>query len=75
MKAKAQHVSDKHVPLLLVRHYYAQVKYQGHLTEGAIKAAGQAGKRLIYSVLHKCVTCCRRKNARTAHGRLATGAP
>lgn len=52
---------DDHVSLLLVRHHHAQVKHQGrHLTEGAVRAAGLwllGGKRLINSVLHKCVTC------------------
>lgn len=52
---------DDHISLLLVRHYHAQVKHQGrHLTEGAVRAAGLwllGGKRLINSVLHKCVTC------------------
>ncbi|KAK7892056.1 hypothetical protein WMY93_024019 [Mugilogobius chulae] len=52
---------NSHVSLLLVRHYHAQVKHQGrHFTEGALRAAGYwiiSGKRLISSVLHKCVTC------------------
>ncbi|XP_038062985.1 uncharacterized protein LOC119733659 [Patiria miniata] len=50
-----------HVSTLLVRHYHEQVKHQGrHFTEGAIRASGLwivGGKRLINSVLHKCVTC------------------
>ena len=52
---------DNHIALLLVRHHHAQVKHQGrHLTEGAVRAAGLwllGGKRLINSVLHKCITC------------------
>lgn len=52
-----------HISLLIVskENYHAQVKHQGrHLTEGAVRAAGLwllGGKRLINSVLHKCVTC------------------
>lgn len=52
---------DSHIALLLVRHYHEQVKHQGrHLTEGAVRAAGLwilGAKRLISSVLHKCITC------------------
>ncbi|KAF1387159.1 hypothetical protein PFLUV_G00102450 [Perca fluviatilis] len=54
---------DNHVSLLLVRHHHAEVKHQGrHLTEGAVRAAGLwllGGKRIINSILHKCVTCRR----------------
>lgn len=54
---------NDHISLLLVRHYHAQVKHQGRdLTEGTVRAAGfwlLGGKRLINSVLHKCVTCRR----------------
>lgn len=54
---------DSHISLLFVRHHHAQVRHQGrHLTEGAVRAAGlwlMGGKRLINSVLHKCVTCRR----------------
>ncbi len=50
-----------HVTTLLVRHHHDSVKHQGRLfTEGAIRASGLwiiGGKRLICSVLHKCVTC------------------
>ncbi|KAI7804924.1 hypothetical protein IRJ41_023810 [Triplophysa rosa] len=52
---------DNHISLLLVRHHHAEVKHQGrHLTEGAVRTAGLwllGGKRLINSVLHKCITC------------------
>ncbi|XP_054867909.1 uncharacterized protein LOC129347292 [Amphiprion ocellaris] len=52
---------NSHISLLLVRQYHEQVKHQGrHFTEGALRAAGYwiiGGKRLIASVLHKCVTC------------------
>lgn len=54
---------DDHVSLLLVRHHHVQVKHQGrHPMEGAVRAAGLwilGGKRLINSVLQKCVTCCK----------------
>ena len=50
-----------HVSTLLARHYHEQVKHQGrHFTEGAIRASGLwivGGKRLINSILHKCVIC------------------
>ena len=50
-----------HIAKLLVRHYHEQVEHQGrHFTEGAVRASGLwivGGKRLINSVLHKCVTC------------------
>ncbi|XP_042281759.1 uncharacterized protein LOC121906755 [Thunnus maccoyii] len=65
---------DDHVSLLLVRHHHAQVKHQGrHLTEGAVRAAGLwllGGKRLINSVLHKCVTC-RKLRGRIQEQRMA----
>lgn len=52
---------NNHVAKLLVVHNHMQVKHQGrHFTEGAIRAARLwivAGKRLISSVLHRCVTC------------------
>ncbi|XP_061684073.1 uncharacterized protein LOC133505126 [Syngnathoides biaculeatus] len=54
---------QSHVTRLLVSHHHAKVKHQGRqFTEGAIRAAGLwivAGKRLIGSVLHRCVTCCK----------------
>lgn len=52
---------QSHVTRLLVSHYHTKVKHQGRqFTEGAVRAAGLwivAGKRLIGSVLHHCVTC------------------
>ncbi|KAI4894756.1 hypothetical protein NFI96_009065 [Prochilodus magdalenae] len=52
---------DSHISLLLTRHHHELVKHQGrHLTEGAIRAAGFwliGGKRLVNSVIHKCVIC------------------
>ncbi|XP_076144361.1 uncharacterized protein LOC143126351 [Alosa pseudoharengus] len=50
-----------HIATLLVRHYHEQVAHQGrHLTEGAVRSAGLwliGGKRLVSSILRKCVTC------------------
>ncbi|XP_035808144.2 uncharacterized protein LOC118470918 [Amphiprion ocellaris] len=50
-----------HIATLLVRHFHEQVAHQGrHITEGAIRGAGYwiiGGKRLVSSVIHKCVTC------------------
>ncbi|XP_049341522.1 uncharacterized protein LOC125806060 [Astyanax mexicanus] len=50
-----------HIATLLVRHYHEQIVHQGrHITEGAVRAAGYwiiGGKRLVSSVIHKCVTC------------------
>ena len=50
-----------HVTKLMVSHHHAKVQHQGrHFTEGAVRAAGLwvvAGKRLIGSVIHHCVTC------------------
>lgn len=48
-----------HIATLIVRHHHQKVKHQGrHLTEGAIRASGLwlvGGKRLISSIIHKCV--------------------
>lgn len=53
----------RHVATLMVSHYHKKVQHQGrHLTEGAVRAAGLwgvAGKSLISSVIHRCITCCR----------------
>ncbi|XP_040908610.1 uncharacterized protein LOC121191510 [Toxotes jaculatrix] len=50
-----------HIATLLVRYFHEQVAHQGrHITEGAIRAAGYwiiGSKRLVSSVIHKCVTC------------------
>lgn len=52
---------QSHVTRLLVSHYHTKVEHQGRqFTEAAVRAAGLwivAGKRLISSVLHPCVTC------------------
>lgn len=50
-----------HVSTLNVRKFHADVKHQGrHLAEGRIRSSGYwivGGKRLVSSILHKCVTC------------------
>lgn len=50
-----------HVTTLIVRKLHSDVKHQGrHITEGHIRSSGfwiVGGKRLVSSVLHKCVTC------------------
>lgn len=50
-----------HVTTLIVRKLHEDVRHQGrHITEGHIRSSGfwiVGGKRLISSVLHKCVTC------------------
>lgn len=50
-----------HVTTLLVRHYHDKVAHQGrHFTEGALRTAGVwivGGRKLISSILFKCVTC------------------
>jgi hypothetical protein len=52
-----------HLAVLLVRHFHESVKHQGrHFTAGALQSAGYwllGGRRLISSLLHKCVKCCR----------------
>lgn len=52
---------SQHVATLLVRHHHSEVVHQGrHFTEGAIRSAGiwiVGGKRLVSSVIYKCVTC------------------
>ncbi|XP_073504767.1 uncharacterized protein [Phyllobates terribilis] len=52
-----------HVAGLIVQHYHNLVKHQGRLfTEGAIRTAGLwivGAKKLISSVIFKCVTCRR----------------
>ncbi|KAM9828380.1 uncharacterized protein ACBT44_022570 [Syngnathus typhle] len=50
-----------HVAVLLVRYHHEKVAHQGrHITEGALRAAGFwiiGSKRLVSSVIHKCVLC------------------
>lgn len=54
---------NSHIATLLVQHYHERVAHQGrHITEGAIRSAGLwilGGKRLVSSVIHKCVICRR----------------
>ncbi|XP_061819391.2 uncharacterized protein [Nerophis lumbriciformis] len=54
---------DNHISTLLVRYYHEQVAHQGrHFTEGAVRTAGlwiTGSKRLVSSVINKCVTCKR----------------
>lgn len=55
--------AHQHISTLLVLHYHSEVKHQGrHFTEGAVRAAGYwiiGAKRLISSLIHKCVKCRR----------------
>lgn len=50
-----------HVTMLLVKHYHTKVMHQGRqFTESTIRQAGfwiVAGKRLVSSIIHHCVTC------------------
>ncbi|XP_046576736.1 uncharacterized protein LOC124284679 [Haliotis rubra] len=50
-----------HIAQLLAKHFHEHVQHQGrHLTEGAIRNGGfwiVGAKRLISSLLHKCVLC------------------
>jgi hypothetical protein len=50
-----------HLAKLLVNHFHTTVQHQGRLlTEGAVRSGGYwitGGKRLISSLIHKCVTC------------------
>ena len=52
---------NHHISYLLVLHHHSLVKHQGrHFTEGAVRDAGLwiiGAKRLISSVIHKCVIC------------------
>ncbi|XP_071100525.1 uncharacterized protein [Haliotis cracherodii] len=63
-----------HIATLLVRHYHEQVKHQGrHFSEGAVRAAGlwvTSGKRLINSLIYKCVKC-RKLRGREAQQKMA----
>ena len=49
------------IATLIVRFYHSTTQHQGrHLTSGAIRSAGYwivGQKRLVSSILHKCVTC------------------
>ncbi|VDI05251.1 Hypothetical predicted protein [Mytilus galloprovincialis] len=52
---------NNHIVILLIRHYHSEVKHQGrHFTAGSLRDAGfwiVGEKRLISSLLHKCVIC------------------
>lgn len=54
---------NSHIATLLVQPYHERVAHQGrHITEGAIRTAGLwilGGKRLVSSILQKCVICRR----------------
>ena len=77
---------NHHITTLLIQHHHAEVNHQGRLfTEGAIRAAGLwivGCKRLIPSLINKCVTCRKlRRHPETQRmadlpaDRLAPGAP
>ena len=50
-----------HIAILLIRHYHVLAQHQGrHITAGTIRNAGFwiiGGKRIISSVIYKCVKC------------------
>ena len=52
---------SSHVSSLLIRHYHERVQHQGRvLTHGALRRSGHwilGGKRLINSIIEKCVKC------------------
>ncbi|XP_062614568.1 uncharacterized protein LOC134276324 [Saccostrea cucullata] len=54
---------NHYAAVLLIRHFHEMVKHQGrHFTAGALQSAGFwiiGAKRLISSLLHKCVKCRR----------------
>ncbi|XP_028254480.1 uncharacterized protein LOC114430714 [Parambassis ranga] len=56
-----------HIATLMVRYYHEKVAHQGrHITEGAIRAAGlwiTGSKRLVSSILYKCVICRKLRGA------------
>lgn len=53
--------SQHHVAKLIIEFYHRKSKHQGrHITGGAVRSAGfwiVGGKRLISSILYKCVIC------------------
>jgi hypothetical protein len=63
-----------HIALLLVRHFHSLAKHQGrHITSGTIRNAGYwitGGKRLISSVIYKCVQC-RKLRGQMEHQKMA----
>ena len=61
---------NHHIAKLLVLNFHKMTRHQGrHITEGAIRSAGfwiTGAKRLVSSVIYKCVNC------RRGHGKLLT---
>lgn len=77
---------NSHIDLLLVRHYHETVQHQGRrITDGRLRSAGYwiiGVKRLLASVIHKCVICrklrgsfCAPKMADLPEDRLQPGPP
>ena len=60
--------SSHHVTTLIVRHYHAKVQHQGRVfTHGLIRSSGfwiLGGKRLVSSIIDKCVKCKRLRGQR-----------
>ncbi|XP_052694839.1 uncharacterized protein LOC128173163 [Crassostrea angulata] len=56
-----------HIATLLVRKYHQLVQHQGrHFTEGKVRSCGfwvTGCKRLVSSLIHKCVTCRRQRGS------------
>lgn len=68
-------LTSKHwVATLIVRFYHDKTQHQGrHFTSGAVRTNGYwivGGKRLVSSILHKCVTC-RKLRRSTEHQKMA----
>jgi len=66
---------SKHwIATLIVRFYHDKIQHQGrHFTSGAVRTNGYwivGGKRLISSIIHKCVTC-RKLRRPTEHQKMA----
>ena len=63
-----------HIATLLIRHYHREIQHQGRqFTKGAVRSAGYwitGGKRLISSLIYKCVKC-RKVRARMCHQGMA----
>ncbi|XP_061191716.1 uncharacterized protein LOC133199932 [Saccostrea echinata] len=58
-----------HIALLLIRHFHEKIKQGRHFTTGAIRSAGYwiiGEKRLVSSVLQKCVICQKTTGAERA---------
>lgn len=52
-----------HESKLIILHFHEQVRHhRRQLTEGAVRSGGYliiGGKRLISSLIHRCITCCK----------------